>query len=173
MMRSLLANVSRSWYVYLVLLVIWFIAVIRILVDPTPLLPILFNVTPSLPYRFVIVDYSARDLRRGDYVIYAFEGAAVQQFPGLRRQPFFKRIAGVAGDVVSVSERHVYVNGVDVGYARPRTTTRLPLAPIDPVVIPRDHFYVAGLSPESFDSRYAISGLVARRQILGRAKPLW
>lgn len=172
-LRSWFAHVWRSWYVYLVLLVIWCVAVIRLLVDPTPWLPILFNVTPSLPYRLVMVDYSTKELARGDYVVYAFEGAAVQHFPGLRRQPLFKQIAGVAGDVVSVAERHVYINGRDVGYAKTHSVTRLPLAPIDPVVIPRDHFYVAGQSPDSFDSRYAISGLVARHQILGRVKPLW
>jgi conjugal transfer pilin signal peptidase TrbI len=173
LMRSCLAHAWRSWYIYLALIVIWFIAVMRVLVDPTPWLPILFNITPSLPYHFVMVDYAANELRRGDYIVYAFEGAAVRQFPGMRRQPLFKRIAGVAGDVVSVTERHVYVNGLNVGYAKTHTMTRLPLAPIDPTVIPRDHFYVAGQSPDSFDSRYAISGLVARRQILGRVKPLW
>jgi conjugal transfer pilin signal peptidase TrbI len=154
------------------LVIIWIAAFVRVLVDPTPWLPILFNVTPSLPFKIVAIDYTVRDLHRGDYVVYAFEGAAVQHFPGLRRQPLFKQVAGVTGDVVTVVERHVYVNGRDVGYAKTHTVTRLALQPIAPTVIPPDFFYVAGQSPDSFDSRYAISGLVARRQILGRVTPL-
>ena len=33
-------------------------------------------------------------------------------------QRFFKRIAGVAGDRVSVEDRRVLINGADVGIAR-------------------------------------------------------
>lgn len=172
MMHFYISHVRRSWLIYAVLALIWIVALTRVLVDPTPRLPILFNITPSLPYRIVAVDYGAKSLRRGDYVVYAFEGEAVRQFPGLHHQPLFKQIAGVAGDVVTVSERHVYVNGLEVGYAKTHTATRLPLQPISPTVIPAGYFYVAGQSPDSFDSRYAVSGLVAQRQILGRVTPL-
>lgn len=167
-----LVELGRNWYVYLALALIWLVALVRVLVDPTPHLPILFNVTPSLPYRIVVVDYWSHDLRRGDYVVYAFEGQAVRQFPGLHRQPLFKRVAGVAGDVITVAERHVYVNGRDMGYAKTQTVTHVPLQPIAATVIPPGFYYVAGQSPDSFDSRYASSGLVARRQILGRVTPL-
>lgn len=172
MRPAYLIELGRNWYIYLTLALIWIAALVRVLVDPTPHLPILFNVTPSLPYRVVAVDYTARNLRRGDYVVYAFEGEAVQQFPGLRRQPLFKRVVGVAGDIITVADRHVYVNGRDMGYAKTQTVTHLPLQPIAAMVIPPGFFYVAGQSPDSFDSRYAISGLVAQRQILGRVKPL-
>jgi conjugal transfer pilin signal peptidase TrbI len=145
------------------------VALIRVLVDPTPRLPILFNITPSLPYSIVAVDYAAKSLRRGYYVVYAFEGDATRQFPGLYHQPLFKRIAGIAGDVVTVRGHHVYVNGLEVGVAKTHTVT---LQPIAPTVIPAGYFYVAGQSPDSFDSRYAISGLVAQRQIVGRVRPL-
>jgi len=172
MMRSYFSHVRRDWPIYAILAIIWIVALTRVLIDPTPRLPILFNVTPSLPYKVVAVDYAVKNLHRGDYVVYAFEGEAVQQFPGLHRQPLFKQIAGIAGDIVTVSERHVYVNGREVGYAKTHTVTRLPLQPISPTVIPAGYFYVAGQSPDSFDSRYAISGLVAQRQILGRVTPL-
>ncbi|MYM95917.1 conjugative transfer signal peptidase TraF [Duganella vulcania] len=172
MMAPYFAHLRQTWYVYLVLAAIWISALVRVLVDPTPWLPILFNVTPSLPYKVVVIDYGAKDPHRGDYIVYAFEGDAVRYFPGLRRQPLFKQVTGVAGDVVTVSERHVYINGRDVGYAKTHTVTRLPLQPIAPTVIPPGYFYVAGQSPDSFDSRYAISGLVARRQIVGRVTPI-
>lgn len=172
MIRPYLMHIARSWHVYLILAIIWITALVRLLFDPTPRLPILFNVTPSLPFTLVAIDYAARDPRRGDYIVYAFEGPAVRHFPGMYRQPLFKQVAGVAGDVITVAQRHVYVNGRDVGRAKTHTFNRLPLQPITPTVIPPDHFYVAGQSPDSFDSRYAISGLVARRQVLGRVTPL-
>jgi conjugal transfer pilin signal peptidase TrbI len=172
MMRSYFAHIQHRWYIYLILTVIWISALIRVLVNPTPWLPILFNVTPSLPYWIVAIDYTARNPQRGDYIVYSFEGEAIQQFPGLRRQPLFKQVAGMPGDVVTVTARHVYVNGREVGFAKTHTITRLPLQPISPTVIPQGYYYVAGQNPDSFDSRYAISGLVARRQILGRVTPL-
>lgn len=171
MIGSYLAHLRRTWYIY-VLTAIWINAFVRVMVDPTPWFPILFNVTPSLPYKIVAIDYATKELHRGDYIVYAFEGEAVGPFPGLRHQPLFKQIAGVAGDVITVQERHVYVNGREVGYAKTHTVTRLPLQPISPTVIPAGYFYVAGQSPDSFDSRYAISGLVAQRRILGRVTPL-
>lgn len=172
MNSNYLAHLRGSWYVYLVLALIWAAAMVRLLVDPTPHYPILFNVTASLPYKIVVIDYEAREPRLGDYIVYAFEGQAVHDFPGLRHQPLFKRIAGIAGDVVTVSGRYVFVNGRGVGYAKTHTVTRLALRPIDPTVIPVGFYYVAGTSPDSFDSRYANSGLVARRQILGRVTPI-
>jgi len=172
MMRSYFAHIRHRWYVYLVLTAIWMVALIRVLVSPTPWLPVLFNVTPSLPYWIVTIDYTNRYPQRGDYIVYSFEGDAVQQFPGIHHQPLFKQVAGLPGDVVTVIERHVYVNGRDVGLAKTHTITRLPLQPIAPTVIPPGFYYVAGQNPDSFDSRYAISGLVAQRQILGRVTPL-
>ena len=173
MIAPYFAHVRRIWYVYLVLAVIWLTALLRVLVDPTPWLPILFNVTPSLPFKVVLVDYSARPLGRGDYVVYAFEGAAVLHYPGIRHQPLFKQVVGMPGDSVTVQQRHVYVNGRDVGTAKTHTYDRLPLAPIAPTVIPPGYVYVAGQSPDSFDSRYAISGLVALHQIRQRVNPLF
>jgi len=172
MMRSYFAHIRHRWYVYLVLTAIWMVALIRVLVSPTPWLPVLFNVTPSLPYWIVTIDYTNRYPQRGDYIVYSFEGDAVQQFPGMHHQPLFKQVAGLPGDVVTVIERHVYVNGRDVGLAKTHTITRLPLQPIAPTVIPPGFYYVAGQNPDSFDSRYTISGLVAQRQILGRVTPL-
>ena len=60
-----------------------------------------------------------------------------------------------------------------VGLAKPFTFDRRPLSPIEPIVIPPGHFFAQGISPDSFDSRYASSGLVRFDQIIGKVKPLF
>ena len=172
MIRSLLGQIWRHWCIYVALALIWAVALFRLLVDPTPRLPILFNVSPSLPFWVVIVSFDASLPRRGDYVVYAFEGTAKDTYRNLRHQPFFKRIGGIPGDVVAVNGRNVYVNGRYAGFAKTRTAAGMPLEPIQPTVIPQEYYYVVGESPDSFDSRYAISGLVSRHHILARVTPL-
>lgn len=163
----------QHWRLYGLVLALWSLALVRVLIDPTPRLPVLFNVTPSLPYRIAIVQPGARDYGRGDVVVYAFAGDATQHYPGLRRQPFFKVIRGVAGDRVTVREQHAYVNGVDMGRVKPHTLDGRPLAPIADTIIPPGHYYVQGTGADSFDSRYAASGLVRTEQIIARVLPLF
>lgn len=174
MMCDFLANVRQLWYLYVPLSCIWGMAAFRVFVDPVPHVPLLFNVTPSLPYTVAIVSRRTDQVVRGDYVIYAFSGSAIEQFPGLARQPFFKRVGGVAGDRVQVNGRRVLVNGEDVGIAkRFATVTNLPLEPIEPSTIPPQYLYMQGTSPDSFDSRYRISGLVHMRDVIAIVRPLF
>ena len=65
------------------------------------------------------------------------------------------------------------LNGVPVGFAKPYTFDGHPLEPIAETVIPPGHYYVQGTHPNSFDSRYSASGLVAARQVIGRVRPLF
>ena len=174
MMRDFLLHVRQRWYLYGPLACIWGLAAIRIFVDPVPRVPLLFNVTPSLPYSVAIMSWRVGHVAHGDYVIYAFHGEATAQFPGLAGQPFFKRVTGVAGDKVEVEGRRVLVNGRDVGVAkRFAAVTKVPLEPIVPRTIPPDYVYVQGTSPDSFDSRYRISGLVHVRDVIAVVRPLF
>jgi conjugal transfer pilin signal peptidase TrbI len=166
-------HLRRRWYLYLPLLAIWGLAYARVFVDPTPRLPVLFNWTASLPYRVAIVQPSHRLLKRGDYVVFAFAGEAIRNYPGLQGQPFFKRIRGLPGDVVSVEGRAVSINGEPVGNAKTHAHDRRPLEPISPTVIPPDHYYVQGTGPDSFDSRYSASGLVRADQVLAVVIPIF
>lgn len=172
---QLLRDARRFWYIFAGVVVIWGLAALRLFASPSPLLPILFNWTDSLPYLVAYVEYGAVNLKRSDYIVYAFRGeASATAYPGLRDQPFFKRIVGVPGDVVTVQERDVFVNGVHVGRAKTHTKDkRLPLEPIAPVVIPAGQFYVQGTSRDSFDSRYRSSGLVPAGQILAKVNPIF
>lgn len=171
--RTTIADMRRRRYVYGPVLVIWVLALWRVLGDPTPHVPLLFNWTASLPYTVAVLQARPAELHRGDFVVYAFDGEGQKFYPGLRRQPFFKRIAGVPGDHVTVVDRRVFINGVDVGWAKPQTFDHRSLQPISPMVIPPGHYYVQGTGADSFDSRYRLSGLVAAGQILSKVRPLF
>ncbi len=172
-LMDFLVHVRRRWYLYVPLAAIWALAYVRMFFDPTPHIPLLFNWTPSVPYHVALMQYGPRPLHRGDLIVFSFEGEARSHYPGLNRQPFFKLVRGLPGDVVTVQGAQVLVNGQVVGQAKPRAFDRYPLTPISPVVIPADHYYVQGTSPDSFDSRYQESGLVHVKQVLGVARPLF
>ena len=170
----LAVEMRRRWYLFVLVAAVWMLAIVRLFVHHAPILPLMFNWTPSVPYRVVYVDYGSRTLTRGDLIVYAFEGeAACKDYPGLKDQPFFKRIAGVAGDTVTVAGREVFINGVSVGRAKTHTFDRRPLEPIEATVIPPGFLYVQGTSPDSFDSRYRASGLVAVRDVAAKVQPLF
>ena len=169
-----LRHARAHWVLYTLAFSIWGLAFARLFIDPTPHLPILFNWTPSVPYHVALVQYQNRQpLKRGDFVVYAFDGEAQHIYPGLRAQPFFKQISGVSGDRVTVVGRQVFVNDKSVGIAKAATFDRHPLDPIAETVIPPGHYYVQGTHPDSFDSRYRTSGLVRAEQVIGKVTPLF
>lgn len=170
---GLASTIRHHWYFVGPLGVIWALACHRVLIDPTPHVPLLFNWTPSLPYTVAYFEGRREALKRGEYVIYAFDGEAKRAYPGLDRQPFFKRIRGLPGDVVTEADRVVAINGVPVGIAKTHTFDHRPLTPLSPTVIPPGSYYVEGTSADSFDSRYRESGLVRRERILGTVIPLF
>jgi conjugal transfer pilin signal peptidase TrbI len=169
--RGMLRQVQQHAVAYALLALLWALACVRVFVDPTPRIPLLFNVTPSLPYRVAWLAPVPESLQRGQFILYRFEGAAAADYPGLARQPFFKIVRGLPGDAVTVSGRDVFVAGQFVGRAKDRAFDGRPLAPIAPVVIPPGFLFVQGLGADSFDSRYAASGLVQQDQLLGRVIP--
>jgi conjugal transfer pilin signal peptidase TrbI len=171
--RATLVHMREHWIACTALAVIWALAGVRVFVDPAPRIPLLFNVTASLPYRVAwLASVPPAGLQRGEFVLYRFEGSAIAQYPGLARQPFFKIVRGLPGDEVRVEGRNVFVGGERVGIAKTRTFDGRPLDPIAPGVIPPGTLFVQGLGPDSFDSRYAASGLVRHDQLLGRVIPL-
>lgn len=163
----------RHWVSYVLVLSLGFLAYLRLFVDPTPQLPLVFNWTGSLPTKVGWIEANAFPLVRGELVIYRFEGQAALVYPALARQPFFKLVRGLPGDVVAVHGREVRINGEPVGSAKLTSFDGRPLRPIDPVVIPPQHFYAYGSDPDSFDSRYAASGLVRFDQVLGKVHAIW
>ena len=167
-------NLRCHWLGMTAVLLIWEFAFIRAFIDPTPYMPILFNWTPSVPYKVALVQYSeTRSFARGDFIVYRFKGTAQRQYPGLRDQPFFKKIRGVPGDRITVVERQVFINGAPVGLAKLVTFDHRPLHLVDAMVIPANTYYVQGTHPDSFDSRYRESGLVQADQMIAKVTPLF
>ncbi len=158
--RALWSHFGRHWYVFLPLLSVYLWALDRIGV----------NWTPSLPYHVVYIEKHV-SVARGDLVVFRFEGGEIaNHFKGQR---FFKRIAGVAGDEITLQGRNIFINGAHVGFARSRTPNGTTLEPIEPGLIPANRFYVQGSHEMSFDSRYRINGLVRSDQIIGRASVIF
>jgi conjugal transfer pilin signal peptidase TrbI len=134
------------------------------------------NLSSSLPYTLVWVDRD-RLPQRGELMVYRCcaqsDGIAP---PNLR---FFKKAAGIAGDLIQVHGRAVYVNSVYVGMAKERAatgqalTTIVPDTKATPVPIPPGYYFAQGLTADSFDSRYRQSGLVEQSTILGVAHPIF
>ena len=170
---GLLAHSRQRWYVYAPILAVWVLAYVRLFVDPTPRLPLLFNWSPSLPYHVAWMQRAGGPPRHGDLIVFRFDGPGQMRYPGLRGQTLFKRVCGLPGDVVTVRERLVQVNGDAVGLAKTHAFDRRPLTPIPPQVIPADHYFVQGMAADSFDSRYSESGLVRSEQMLGIVVPLF
>src|SRR5256884_7582802 len=154
--RALWKHFGRHWYFYLPLLFVYLWALDHIGV----------NWTPSLPYHVVYIEKHV-PVGRGDLIVFRFEGGEIaNHFKGQR---FFKRIAGVAGDEITLQGRNIFINGTHAGFARSTTLDGKTLEAIEPGVIPADRFYVQGTHEMSFDSRYRVNGLVRREQIIGKA----
>jgi len=173
LLADIVRNLRRHPLAFVLVLAAWTCAFVRVFLDPTPRTPLLFNVTPSLPYTVAWLQSRPTAFARGDFIVFAFDGEARQRYPGLARQPFFKIVRGVAGDRITVHDRHVFINGTDVGVAKAHTFDGWQLDAVDETVIPPGHYYVQGTSPDSFDSRYRASGLVRADHILGRVRPLF
>lgn len=174
LLRDSLRHARHHWVLYTLVFAIWALVFVRVFVNPVPRVPILFNWTASVPYTAALVQYGQRQpLKRGDFIVYTFDGDAKHMYPGLRAQSFFKQIRGVPGDRITVVGRQVFVNGLPVGFAKTVTFDRRPLDPIAETVIPPGYFYVQGTHFDSFDSRYRASGLVRADQVIGKVIPLF
>jgi conjugal transfer pilin signal peptidase TrbI len=157
---SLVADMRRRWWLYAA-----YLAALTLLNDR-----LLVNITPSLPYTVVLIERGV-PVQLGDLVIFRYEGAMVGAYR--RGQRFFKILAGVPGDTISVEGRNVFVNGQYRGYAKQASVTGVPLTPIEPGVIPEGRYYVQGTGPDSFDSRYQENGLIRTDQIIGKAHAIF
>jgi conjugal transfer pilin signal peptidase TrbI len=127
-----------------------------------------FNVTPSMAAKLVYIARGETP-QVGDLVIYHFEGEGLRSDNYIKGKRFFKRVVGFAGATITVRDRDVYVDGVHIGRARAATSRGDTLEPISPGVIPPGYMFVRGDTEDSFDSRYAKSGLVRVRSVVGVA----
>jgi len=111
--------------------------------------------------------------KKGQIIAFRFQGYKTYFPPDAI---FVKMLAGVPGDVVRAVNHGCIayqVNQTQVGCARATTRDGDPLT-LGPVgEIPEHRYFVRGVSPDSFDSRYAGVGWIRKDQIIGRAYRLF
>jgi conjugal transfer pilin signal peptidase TrbI len=154
-------------------------------------LPVLILVLASMLYlgtRFRIAIDDQVDKCLPPYTVFlvdrhddAIERDGLYAFPaGERMAPFFpmqmqviKRVVGLPGDSVSVTEQTTRVEGETVGQGLDLAgTLGTPAARfVREVVVPVDAVWIMGATRDSFDSRYW--GPLPRQQIIGRAYALF
>jgi conjugal transfer pilin signal peptidase TrbI len=121
-----------------------------------------WNLSHSLPGRLFIG--TTWDFTPRRYDVISFDHP---RFPA----PIAKVVVGVAGDMVTIINGRVLINGVERGTVLDKSPrSGKPLTPIQPCIIPDGYVYVWAPHPESFDSRYAEIGLIHVSRIKER---LW
>ena len=127
------------------------------------------NLSESLPGHLYLIYKRADNFQRGDLIYFRWYGP---YYP--KKTRFMKVVAGEPGDVVSQVDSSFYVNGRNVGTAKPFTRTGKPLvASSFRGTIPRGKYWVTTPHIDSYDSRYEDSGLISEGQIDGKAYLLW
>ncbi len=134
----------------------------------SPWFMVCVNLTASLPATVLVVHKGAR-VGPGDLVAYRWRGGATYPAGAL----FIKQVVGGPGEVVWQEGLEYWVGAHRVGHAKPRSRAGTPLAPAPTGVIAADEWFVATPSPDSLDSRYAVSGNVRHDQVVGRAYALF
>jgi signal peptidase I len=101
--------------------------------------------------------YLIRGPKRGDVIVF--------RFPGDTHRDFIKRVIGLPGDTVHITEGIVYVNGtpLDEPYVNGQTVTEFAKT----VVPPRNYFVLGDNRRNSSDSRSW--GFVPEENVIGQA----
>ena len=138
------------------------VAIISTIILVSQVCIIRWNLSNSLPGRMFIGTTWTFTPRRGDMVSFDHPKFGA---------PIAKIVVGVAGDMVTIINGRVLVNGVDRGIVLDKSpNSGKPLTPLEPGIIPEGYVYVWAPHPHSFDSRYSDIGLVHVSQIKER---LW
>ena len=130
----------------------------------TPWLDFSINLTKSLPGTLYVI-HKGSGFTKGDLIAYRWHGGAT--YPA--GVTFIKRVVGVPGDTVKRAGTAFWVGGQYVGVAKPKSKAGVPLTPAAEGVIPAGEYFVATASPDSLDSRYALSGNIKEAAVIGRA----
>lgn len=122
------------------------------------------NMTTSLPGTLFVI-HKGGSFVKGDLVAYHWSGGAT--YPA--GTVFIKQVTGMPGDRVKRDGDVVWVNEKCIGLAKPVSKAGIPLKPTDPGLISAGSYFVSTPSPDSLDSRYALSGNVKQAAIIGKA----
>lgn len=129
---------------------------------------LVLNQSHSLPYKIFLV-VKGKPFKRGECVsILGHHPAYISSNLG-----FIKRVSGVAGDRISITQGALFINGRPKGRLRPFTKNHQPLTPLRTEEIPEGYVFVQGSAWDSYDSRYEEFGLVKVEHIQGKAWGFW
>lgn len=128
---------------------------------------ILYNQSASFPYKLYLL-IKGCNYKQGDLV--AIKNFATKY---TNNQHFTKQIIGAPGDVITIENGHVLINGIKFAKLKALTKDHKQLTPIVAQIIPRQYFFVLASHKDSFDSRYQEFGLVPKSNIEGKVYPIW
>ena len=126
------------------------------------------NATHSLPGTLYLIERGALP-QRGEHVAFRWAGGG----PYPAGVTFIKVLAGQPGDTVTREDATFIVAGTALGQAKPTSRRGEPLEPGPTGTLPEGRYFVFAPHPDSLDSRYALTGWIAREQIIGRARAIF
>jgi conjugal transfer pilin signal peptidase TrbI len=126
------------------------------------------NATHSLPGTLYLIERGALP-QRGEHVAFRWAGGG----PYPAGVTFIKVLAGQPGDTVARDGATFIVAGTPLGQAKPASRRGEPLEPGPTGTLPKGRYFVFAPHPDSLDSRYALTGWIAREQFLGRARAIF
>jgi len=106
---------------------------------------------------------------KGDLVAFRWRGGAT--YP--RGTTFIKQVVGVPGDVVRREGQEFWVGDRYVGIAKTVSKAGTHLAAAESGMVKPGEYFVATSSPDSLDSRYALTGNVKAYEVIGKAYVLF
>jgi conjugal transfer pilin signal peptidase TrbI len=122
------------------------------------------NATRSLPGTLYLIERGTIP-QRGEHVAFRWAGGG----PYRKGVTFIKLLAGQPGDTVTRDGATFVVAGTAIGQAKQLSRRGEPLQPGPTGTLPEGSYFVYAPHPDSLDSRYALTGWIAREQIIGRA----
>ena len=126
------------------------------------------NATHSLPGTLYLIERGTIP-QRGEHVAFRWAGGG----PYPIGVTFIKVLAGQPSDTVTRNGVTFVVAGTAIGQAKQLSRRGEPLQPGPTGILPEGRYFVFAPQPDSLDSRYALTGWIAREQIIGRAHALF
>jgi len=127
-----------------------------------------FTTSPSLKHKFFYVDLRRKEPKRGEYIAFwLYPDKIISE-----KQRSIKEVVCFPGDILEVRGRDYYCNGVYLGRAKERSRKGVSVDNFKwngPV--PEGMYFVKGVHPDSYDSRYY--GFVSKERIIGVGRPLF
>lgn len=164
LLAAIRVKLNTEDYVFVVMLVmilVWWVT--------TRFYGLLINFTHSLPEKLFIYKYDDMSFRRGDPIAIVAKG--LPNLPdGVK---LVKRVSGFPSDKVTIRGQDVYINDTLVTDHFDDVAYWGKLHKIESQVIPKNCYFVNGVSLHSFDSRYKEVGLICKERIVGRAWALF